>query len=118
MFSKSFELASPAPARKWLWAEWEGPWAEGLGWWSFPDGRDLRNISPLFHTGTWPLCVFVLQAKDKDHWVRLFSQFCSKTANEEEEIVHKLLGDKFKVGFLSWPPLPTPQVAWGDCGYL
>ena len=39
-----------------------------------------------------------LQAKDKDHWIRLFSQFCNKTANEEEEIVHKLLGDKFKVG--------------------
>lgn len=40
-----------------------------------------------------------LQAKDKDRWIRLFSQFCNKTANEEEEIVHKLLGDKFKVGF-------------------
>ena len=39
-----------------------------------------------------------LQAKDKDRWIRLFSQFCNKTANEEEEIVHKLLGDKFKVG--------------------
>ncbi|XP_078530609.1 protein-lysine N-trimethyltransferase SMYD5 [Lissotriton helveticus] len=38
----------------------------------------------------------VKQAKDKDRWVNLFSQFCSKTANEEEEIVHKLLGDKFK----------------------
>lgn len=38
-----------------------------------------------------------LQAKDKDRWIRLFSQFCNKTANEEEEIVHKLLGDKFKV---------------------
>uniref|UniRef100_A0A674JRW3 Protein-lysine N-trimethyltransferase SMYD5 n=1 Tax=Terrapene triunguis TaxID=2587831 RepID=A0A674JRW3_9SAUR len=36
------------------------------------------------------------QAKDKDWWIKLFSQFCSKTANEEEEIVHKLLGDKFK----------------------
>lgn len=58
-------------------------------------------------------CVFVLQAKDKDHWVRLFSQFCSKTANEEEEIVHKLLGDKFKVGFLPWPLSPTLQVACG-----
>ncbi|XP_007109725.1 protein-lysine N-trimethyltransferase SMYD5 isoform X1 [Physeter macrocephalus] len=38
----------------------------------------------------------VKQAKDKDRWIRLFSQFCNKTANEEEEIVHKLLGDKFK----------------------
>ncbi|XP_066428979.1 histone-lysine N-trimethyltransferase SMYD5 [Eleutherodactylus coqui] len=38
----------------------------------------------------------VKQAKDKDWWMQLFSQFCSKTANEEEEIVHKLLGDKFK----------------------
>ncbi|KAJ1212993.1 hypothetical protein NDU88_000632 [Pleurodeles waltl] len=38
----------------------------------------------------------VKQAKDKERWVNLFSQFCNKTANEEEEIVHKLLGDKFK----------------------
>ncbi|XP_030046815.1 protein-lysine N-trimethyltransferase SMYD5 [Microcaecilia unicolor] len=36
------------------------------------------------------------QAKDKDWWMNLFSQFCSKTANEEKEIVHKLLGDAFK----------------------
>ncbi|XP_015273772.1 PREDICTED: SET and MYND domain-containing protein 5 [Gekko japonicus] len=27
----------------------------------------------------------VKQAKDKDWWIKLFSQFCSKTANEEEE---------------------------------
>ncbi|KAM6135880.1 LOW QUALITY PROTEIN: protein-lysine N-trimethyltransferase SMYD5 [Phoenicopterus ruber ruber] len=33
---------------------------------------------------------------DKEWWIKAFSQFCSKTANEEEEIVHKLLGDKFK----------------------
>uniref|UniRef100_A0ACB8E9C1 SET and MYND domain-containing protein 5 n=1 Tax=Sphaerodactylus townsendi TaxID=933632 RepID=A0ACB8E9C1_9SAUR len=39
----------------------------------------------------------VKQAKDKDWWIKVFSQFCSKTANEEEEIVHKLLGEKFKV---------------------
>ncbi|NWT01813.1 SMYD5 protein, partial [Mionectes macconnelli] len=38
----------------------------------------------------------IKQAKDKEWWVKVFSQFCSKTANEEEEIVHKLLGDKFK----------------------
>ncbi|XP_042326120.1 SET and MYND domain-containing protein 5 isoform X2 [Sceloporus undulatus] len=38
----------------------------------------------------------IKQAKDKDWWIKLFAQFCSKTANEEEEIVHKLLGDKFK----------------------
>ncbi|XP_069488409.1 histone-lysine N-trimethyltransferase SMYD5 [Ambystoma mexicanum] len=38
----------------------------------------------------------VKQAKDKDRWMNYFSQFCSKTSNEEEEIVHKLLGDKFK----------------------
>uniref|UniRef100_F7DXQ8 Protein-lysine N-trimethyltransferase SMYD5 n=2 Tax=Xenopus tropicalis TaxID=8364 RepID=F7DXQ8_XENTR len=37
-----------------------------------------------------------VQAQDKDWWMHLFSQFCNKTANEEEEIVHKLLGDKFK----------------------
>lgn len=78
----------------------------------------MRNLSPLFHMGTWPSCVFVLQAKDKDHWVRLFSQFCSKTANEEEEIVHKLLGDKFKVGFLPWLLSRALQVACGVCGYL
>ena len=44
--------------------------------------------------------IYSLQAKDKDRWIRLFSQFCNKTANEEEEIVHKLLGDKFKVRLL------------------
>uniref|UniRef100_A0A6I8PF93 Protein-lysine N-trimethyltransferase SMYD5 n=2 Tax=Ornithorhynchus anatinus TaxID=9258 RepID=A0A6I8PF93_ORNAN len=38
----------------------------------------------------------VKQAEDKERWIRLFSQFCSKTANEEEEIVHKLLGDQFE----------------------
>ncbi|NXC91616.1 SMYD5 protein, partial [Cercotrichas coryphoeus] len=38
----------------------------------------------------------IKQAKDKEWWIKAFSQFCSKTANEEEEIVHKLLGDKFK----------------------
>jgi hypothetical protein len=43
------------------------------------------------------MCICPLQAKDKDLWIGLFSQFCNKTANEEEEIVHKLLGDKFKV---------------------
>lgn len=48
-----------------------------------------------------------LQAKDKDRWIRLFSQFCNKTANEEEEIVHKLLGDKFKVGLPHDPPTPA-----------
>ncbi|XP_032094190.1 SET and MYND domain-containing protein 5 [Thamnophis elegans] len=38
----------------------------------------------------------VKQTKDKERWIKLFSQFCNKTANEEEEIIHKLLGDKFK----------------------
>lgn len=38
----------------------------------------------------------VKQAKDKAQWKRLFSQFCSRTANEEEEIAHKLLGEQFK----------------------
>lgn len=45
----------------------------------------------------FPLFSFFFQAKDKEWWIKTFSQFCSKTANEEEEIVHKLLGDKFKV---------------------
>ncbi|KAJ3588083.1 hypothetical protein NHX12_011677 [Muraenolepis orangiensis] len=39
----------------------------------------------------------VKQAKDKGQWQKLFSQFCSRTANEEEEIAHKLLGEKFRV---------------------
>uniref|UniRef100_A0A8C1DUW0 SMYD family member 5 n=1 Tax=Cyprinus carpio carpio TaxID=630221 RepID=A0A8C1DUW0_CYPCA len=38
----------------------------------------------------------IKQAEDKGRWQRLFSQFCSRTANEEEEIVHKLLGEKFQ----------------------
>ncbi|XP_067103660.1 histone-lysine N-trimethyltransferase SMYD5 [Osmerus mordax] len=38
----------------------------------------------------------VKQAQDKGRWQQLFSQFCSRAANEEEEIAHKLLGDKFK----------------------
>ncbi|XP_062903248.1 histone-lysine N-trimethyltransferase SMYD5 [Mobula hypostoma] len=42
------------------------------------------------------MVAIVKQAKDKSRWIRLFSQFCSRTANEEEEIVHKLIGDKFK----------------------
>uniref|UniRef100_A0A8C9YE56 Protein-lysine N-trimethyltransferase SMYD5 n=1 Tax=Sander lucioperca TaxID=283035 RepID=A0A8C9YE56_SANLU len=39
----------------------------------------------------------VKQAKDKAHWQKLFSHFCSRTGNEEEEIAHKLLGEKFRV---------------------
>ncbi|XP_066546326.1 histone-lysine N-trimethyltransferase SMYD5-like [Amia ocellicauda] len=31
-----------------------------------------------------------------EHWQSLFSQFCSRTANEEDEIAHKLLGEKFQ----------------------
>uniref|UniRef100_A0A8C2CQA4 Protein-lysine N-trimethyltransferase SMYD5 n=1 Tax=Cyprinus carpio TaxID=7962 RepID=A0A8C2CQA4_CYPCA len=38
----------------------------------------------------------IKQAQDKERWQRLFSHFCSRTANEEEEIVHKLLGEKFQ----------------------
>uniref|UniRef100_A0A8D3DVX7 Protein-lysine N-trimethyltransferase SMYD5 n=1 Tax=Scophthalmus maximus TaxID=52904 RepID=A0A8D3DVX7_SCOMX len=38
----------------------------------------------------------VKQDKDKAHWQKLFSHFCSRTANEEEEIAHKLLGEKFR----------------------
>lgn len=91
-------------------------------WWCFSAGRGFRNIGYLSHMGdsgsqdadvrgSRCACVNVnicsLQAKDKDRWVRLFSQFCNKTANEEEEIVHKLLGDKFKVGVLPWPLHPN-----------
>ncbi|XP_041057438.1 SET and MYND domain-containing protein 5 isoform X1 [Carcharodon carcharias] len=42
------------------------------------------------------MVAMVKQAKDKGRWTKLFSQFCSRTANEEEEIVHKLIGDKFQ----------------------
>ncbi|XP_072353849.1 protein-lysine N-trimethyltransferase SMYD5 [Scyliorhinus torazame] len=42
------------------------------------------------------MVAMVKQAKDKGRWKKLFSQFCSRTANEEEEIVHKLIGDKFQ----------------------
>nr|XP_014345514.1 PREDICTED: SET and MYND domain-containing protein 5 [Latimeria chalumnae] len=42
------------------------------------------------------LAHFLPQAKDEGLWMNLFSQFCSRTANEEEEIIHKLLGEKFK----------------------
>lgn len=48
---------------------------------------------------------YVVQAKDKAHWQKLFSHFCSRTANEEEEIAHKLLGEQFKVSYhrvISW----------------
>ncbi|XP_037117571.1 SET and MYND domain-containing protein 5 [Syngnathus acus] len=38
----------------------------------------------------------VKQAKDKAHWQKLFSYFCSRTANEEDELAHKLLGEKFR----------------------
>lgn len=42
---------------------------------------------------------YVVQAKDKAHWQKLFSHFCSRAANEEEEIAHKLLGEKFRVSY-------------------
>ncbi|KAK2904381.1 histone-lysine N-trimethyltransferase SMYD5 [Channa argus] len=42
------------------------------------------------------MVAMVKQAKDKAQWQKLFSHFCSRTANEEEEIAHKLLGDQFK----------------------
>uniref|UniRef100_A0A672SKZ7 Protein-lysine N-trimethyltransferase SMYD5 n=1 Tax=Sinocyclocheilus grahami TaxID=75366 RepID=A0A672SKZ7_SINGR len=38
----------------------------------------------------------IKQAQDKERWQKLFSHFCSRTANEEEEIAHKLLGEKFR----------------------
>lgn len=39
----------------------------------------------------------VVKAKNKAHWQKLFAHFCSRAANEEEEIAHKLLGEKFRV---------------------
>lgn len=44
---------------------------------------------------------YVMKAKDKDHWQKLFSHFCNRAANEEEEIAHKLLGEQFRVSLLS-----------------
>lgn len=44
---------------------------------------------------------YVMKAKDKDHWQKLFSYFCSRAANEEEEIAHKLLGEQFRVSLSS-----------------
>ncbi|KAK1789306.1 hypothetical protein P4O66_015234 [Electrophorus voltai] len=38
----------------------------------------------------------VKQALDKGHWQRLFSNFCSRAADEQEEMAHKLLGGKFQ----------------------
>uniref|UniRef100_A0A8C4N6D8 SMYD family member 5 n=1 Tax=Eptatretus burgeri TaxID=7764 RepID=A0A8C4N6D8_EPTBU len=38
----------------------------------------------------------IKQAKDKDVWLSLLSQFCSRTMNKEQEIAHKLLGDTFQ----------------------
>uniref|UniRef100_A0A3Q4HGV3 Protein-lysine N-trimethyltransferase SMYD5 n=1 Tax=Neolamprologus brichardi TaxID=32507 RepID=A0A3Q4HGV3_NEOBR len=40
--------------------------------------------------------IYVFQAKDKAHLQKLFTHFCSRTANEEEEIAHKLLGEQFR----------------------
>uniref|UniRef100_A0A667WW84 Protein-lysine N-trimethyltransferase SMYD5 n=1 Tax=Myripristis murdjan TaxID=586833 RepID=A0A667WW84_9TELE len=42
------------------------------------------------------MVALVKQAQDKSRWQRLFSQFCSRAANEEEEIAHKLLGEQFR----------------------
>ncbi|NWY72280.1 SMYD5 protein, partial [Erithacus rubecula] len=56
----------------------------------------------------------IKQAKDKEWWIRAFSQFCSKTANEEEEIVHKLLGDKFK-GQLELLRLLFTEALYDEC---
>lgn len=44
---------------------------------------------------------YVIKAKDKDRWQKLFSHFCSRAANEEEEIAHKLLGEQFRVSLSS-----------------
>lgn len=49
----------------------------------------------------WISAGYVMKAKDKDHWQKLFSHFCSRAANEEEEIAHKLLGEQFRVSLTS-----------------
>lgn len=50
------------------------------------------------------------QAKDKAHWQKLFSHFCSRTANEEEELAHKLLGEQFRVSYLHVLDLKVAEV--------
>uniref|UniRef100_A0A3Q1AXZ7 Protein-lysine N-trimethyltransferase SMYD5 n=1 Tax=Amphiprion ocellaris TaxID=80972 RepID=A0A3Q1AXZ7_AMPOC len=50
------------------------------------------------------MVALVKQAKDKAHWQKLFSHFCSRAANEEEEIAHKLLGEQFRVSYLHVVP--------------
>ncbi|XP_008324735.1 protein-lysine N-trimethyltransferase SMYD5 [Cynoglossus semilaevis] len=42
------------------------------------------------------MVALVKQAKDKAQWKKLFSHFCSRAANEDEEIAHKLLGEQFR----------------------
>ncbi|XP_075868140.1 protein-lysine N-trimethyltransferase SMYD5 [Nelusetta ayraudi] len=42
------------------------------------------------------MVALVKQSKDKARWQKLFSHFCSRAANEEEEIAHKLLGEQFR----------------------
>lgn len=49
----------------------------------------------------WMLVMHAIKAKDKDQWQKLFSHFCSRAANEEEEIAHKLLGEQFRVSLQS-----------------
>ncbi|XP_006803318.1 SET and MYND domain-containing protein 5 [Neolamprologus brichardi] len=52
---------------------------------------ELCRVRPEQHQAC-PQC----QAKDKAHLQKLFTHFCSRTANEEEEIAHKLLGEQFR----------------------
>lgn len=73
------------------------------------DASELSRACPLL---VWcnAFTPFLCQAKDKEWWIKAFSQFCNKTANEEEEIVHKLLGDKFKVRAWQCSDVLNPQV--------
>lgn len=59
----------------------------------------LTNVTPQYCSDTVLLmnAAYVMKAKDKDHWQKLFSHFCSRAANEEEDIAHKLLGEQFRV---------------------
>lgn len=81
------------------------------------DSSELSRACPVLSPG-WggercqcsAFASFFFQAKDKEWWIKAFSQFCNKTANEEEEIVHKLLGDKFKVRAWWWLDVLTSWV--------
>ncbi|XP_071948509.1 protein-lysine N-trimethyltransferase SMYD5-like isoform X2 [Antedon mediterranea] len=45
------------------------------------------------------MIAIIKQAKDKDNAIERFANFCRATANEEKELVHKLMGTRFQEQF-------------------